>query len=83
MEIMVCVLILKPKTFFPLLKVNKTNFFWKLIKNQIELHHPWCHGDGAVKFKVAEARKIVRNKKMSPGRHQAEYQAQISTTDSI
>ena len=41
---------------FPLLKVNKTNIFWKLMKNQIE----W-HGESIAHFKVVEARKRVRN----------------------
>ena len=46
---------------FPLLKVNKTNIFWKLMKNQIEWHHYRCHEDSIARFKVVEARKRVRN----------------------
>ena len=38
-------------SFFPSLKVNKNNFFWKLIKNEIEWHHSWCHKDIIDQFK--------------------------------
>ena len=49
------------KTLFPLIKVEKSYFFWKLMKNWIEWHHWRCHGGGSVHFKVNEARKRVRN----------------------
>ena len=51
----------KPKTLFLLLKVNKSRFFWKLIKNQIAWHHSWCHDDGIVQIKVVEAPQWARN----------------------
>ena len=35
----------KSKTLFPRLKDKKSNFFWKLIKHQIEWHLSWCNGD--------------------------------------
>ena len=44
---------------FPLLKVNKSTFLWKLTKPQINWHHSWCHGDSIVQFKVVEERKRV------------------------
>ena len=45
-----------------LLTGNKSNFLRKLIKNQIEWHHSWCHGDNSVQCKVVDAWRRVRNK---------------------
>ena len=72
----------KWKSMCPLLKVNQGNFFMKAYKNQIEWHHSCCHGDSIAQFKVVEA-QISAKRKLSPGRHQAKYQAQIFTTDYI
>ena len=43
------------------MKVNKSDFLWRLIKNQIEWYHSWCHGGSIVHFKVVDAWKRVRN----------------------
>ena len=48
------------KMFFPWTKVNKSDFFWKLIKpNRMILC--WCHGGSSVHVKVVEGRKRARN----------------------
>ena len=49
------------KTVFPLVNVNKSNFFWKHMKNQIKWQDSRCHGDSIAQFKVVEAWKRVRN----------------------
>ena len=63
------------------LPIGKSNFVWKLMKNQIEWHCFCCHGDVIAKWSLKHEKGCQT--KLSPGRHKADYQAQISTTNYI